>query len=242
MITVKYCRSKKRSDPHREDDLWDLAVFELRPDIADRLSVFMRFVTLHELELDPDKLKDGQYLVLGYPEFRAEKDEMDQTIVAQVLPYFAGLYDMKRNPAPDISPADHLVLDINRLDQPDGAGDKLDLDQTHGISGGGMWRILDEDEPIESLDWRQTKLVAIITDGSVPEVMGPSSTFAERRSSALLTSSTQGGRTSDPPHRGGDTRPVRPVGGFRACGRGRDERSALSGAKGDNKAVRTVRV
>ena len=133
----------------------------------------MRFVTLSELELDPDKLKDGRYLVLGYPEFRAEKDEMDQTIVAQILPYFTGLYDMERDPAPNINPADHLVLDVNRMDEADGAGDRLDLDETHEISGGGMWRILDEDQPIESLDWRQAKLVAIVTDRSVPEVMGP---------------------------------------------------------------------
>ena len=36
-----------------------------------------------------------------------------------------------------------------------------------------MWRILDEAQPIELLDWRQAKLVAIVTDRSVPEVMGP---------------------------------------------------------------------
>ena len=173
VLTVRHARSKKRADPNREDDPLDLAVFELRLDIADKLSAFMRFATLRELELDPDKLKDGRYLVLGYPEFRAEKDEMDQTIVAQVLPYFTGLYDMERDPAPNISPADHIVLDVNRRDQAGGAGDRLDLDQTHGISGGGMWRILDEDQPIESLDWRQAKLVGIITDRSVPEVMGP---------------------------------------------------------------------
>ena len=173
VMTVCYARSKKRADPNREDDPLDLAVFELRPDVAEKLSAFMRFVTLSELELDPDKLKDGRYLVLGYPEFRAEKDEMDQTIVAQILPYFTGLYDMERHPAPNISPADHLVLDVNRRDEAGGAGDRLDLDQAHGISGGGMWRILDEDQPIESLDWRQAKLVGIITDRSVPKVMGP---------------------------------------------------------------------
>ncbi len=173
VITVRYCRSKKQTDPNREDDPLDLAVLELRQDIADRLAPFMRFATLSDLELDPVKLKDGRYMVIGYPEFRAAKDEMDQTIVAQVLPYFTGLYDMERVPAPNFSPADHIVLDVNRMDEADGAGDRLDLDQTHGISGGGMWRILDEDQPIESLDWRQARLVAIMTDRSVPEVMGP---------------------------------------------------------------------
>src|SRR5262249_24471712 len=96
VITVTYARSRKRTDPNREDDPLDLAVLELRPDIADKLSGFMRFLTLSDLELDPDKLTDGRYLVIGYPGFRAEKDEMDETIVAQVLPYFTGLHDMQR--------------------------------------------------------------------------------------------------------------------------------------------------
>jgi hypothetical protein len=172
VLTVSYVRSKIRSKPNREDDPLDLAVLELRPEIADQLAAFMRFVRLSELELDPDKLKDGRYLVVGYPEFRAEKDEMDQTIVAQVLPYFTGPYDMEHNPAPDISPADHLALDVNRVDEA-GGGDLLDLDQTHGISGGGMWRVLDENQAIDTLDWRHSKLAAIITDRSDPEVMGP---------------------------------------------------------------------
>jgi hypothetical protein len=29
-----------------------------------------------------------------------------------------------------------------------------------------------KDQPIESLDWRHARLVAIVTDRSVPEVMG----------------------------------------------------------------------
>ncbi len=173
VITVKYARSQKRTDPNRGDDPLDLAVFELRPDIADKLSAFMRFVALSELVLDPEKLTNGRYLVLGYPEFRAEKDEMDQTVVAQVLPYFTGLYDMERVPAANISPADHLVLDVNRTDEPASAGNRLDLDHTHGISGGGVWRVLDEDQPIEALNWRRAKLAAIVTDRSLPEVMGP---------------------------------------------------------------------
>ena len=66
VITVRYCRSKKQTDPNREDDPLDLAVLELRPDIADKLASSMRFLTLSDLELNPDKLKDGRYLVVGY--------------------------------------------------------------------------------------------------------------------------------------------------------------------------------
>jgi len=173
VTTASFVRPKMPASLNRDDEPLDLAVLELKPDIADKLSAFTRFVTLGELGLDPDKLNSGLYLVLGYPAFRVENDEMDQIIEAQIMPYFTNLYDMVSNPVPNISPADHLVLEVNRLDEDEGSGDRIDLDQTHGISGCGVWRVLDEGQPIGSLDWRNAKLVAIVTDRSLPEVMGP---------------------------------------------------------------------
>jgi len=165
--------SPKEADPNREDDPIDMAVLELRPEVADKLAEFMRFVTLNELEVNPKKLQDGWYLVNGYSDFRAEKDEMEQIVDAQNLPYFTRLHDLERSPIPNVSRTDHVVLEVNRTDEAGGEWDRLDLDRTHGISGGGMWRVLDEGEPIQSLNWRQGRLVAIITDRSDPEVMGP---------------------------------------------------------------------
>ena len=75
-----------------------MAVLELTRDVAEKLSTFMRFLTLDDLQLDPDKLKDGVFLVEGYPDFRAETDEMDETLVAQNMPYITGLYDIERFP------------------------------------------------------------------------------------------------------------------------------------------------
>ena len=84
---VRYCWSKIQSDPNRDDDPVDMAVLELTRDVTEKLSTFMRFLTLDDLQLDSDKLKDGVFLVEGYPDFRAETDEMDETIVAQNMPY-----------------------------------------------------------------------------------------------------------------------------------------------------------
>ena len=80
------------------------------------------------------------YLVNGYPDFRAEKDEMEEVIVAGNLPYFTGLWDVNEMSIPDVNPADHIVLDVNQVDEPGGVWDGLILDKTHGISGGGVWR------------------------------------------------------------------------------------------------------
>jgi len=150
----------------------DVAVLELTPDVADKLSSFMRFLTLEDLQLDPDKLKGGLYLVNGYPDFRAETDKMDETIVAQNMPYITGLYDIDQLPAPNFRPTDHIALEVVPPYESGGFSCGLDLDKCQGISGGGMWRMLDEGQPIESLDWRQVKLVAIVTDRYVPESVG----------------------------------------------------------------------
>jgi hypothetical protein len=173
VFTERYCRSKKQTDPNREDDPLDLAVLELKHDIADKLAKFMRFIKLSDLELDPEKLKDGLYLVNGCPDFRAEIDEMEQTIVADNLPYFTGIYSAQHVLPSQISPGDHIVLEVNRIDAPGDECNRLDLDKAHGISGGGIWRVLDEGQPIDALDWRRAKLVAIVTDRSVPDIMGP---------------------------------------------------------------------
>jgi hypothetical protein len=165
----RYCRSKKQEDPNREDDPIDVAVLELTQEVADKLSTFMRFLTLDDLELDPDKLNDGLFLVNGFPDFRAEKDEMDQTIVAGNLPYMSGLFDIESFSVPNLSPKDHIALEVSLSSDAGG----LDLDKAQGISGCGMWRLLDEGQPIEALDWRKAKLVPIVTDRSDPDLAAP---------------------------------------------------------------------
>jgi len=170
---VRYCGSKIQSDPNRDDDPVDMAVLELTRDVAEKLSTFMRFLTLDDLQLDPDKLKDGVFLVEGYPDFRAETDEMDETIVAQNMPYITGLYDIEQFPAPNFRPPEHIALEVVPPYESGGFSCGLDLDKCKGISGGGIWRMLDVGQPIQSLNWRQVKLVAIVTDRSDPDSIGP---------------------------------------------------------------------
>jgi hypothetical protein len=165
--------SKVRTDPNREDDPVDMAVVELTSKVANKLSTYMRFLTLNDLLLDPVKLKDGSYLVNGYPDFRADRDEMDEIIVTQNLPFMTMLYDIDRSPAPNLNSIDHIALEVDPPYESGGVSYGLDLDKANGISGCGIWRMLDEGKPIESLDWRQAKLVAIVTDRSDPDSTEP---------------------------------------------------------------------
>ena len=81
--TVKFLCSKPGMGPFRGDDPIDVAVVELSPEVAMKLSAFMRFLSLADLLLDPQIPQHGACLVNGLPDLRVEKDEMDETIIAQ---------------------------------------------------------------------------------------------------------------------------------------------------------------
>ena len=50
------------------------------------------------------------------------------------------------------------------------------------MSGGGIWRLYDEDQPIQTLDWRKARLVGIITEGTDPDYEGTTDYFGVQKS------------------------------------------------------------
>jgi hypothetical protein len=170
--TVKFLCSKPGKDPFRSDDPIDVAVVELSQEVAAKLSEFMRFLSPEDLLLDPQKLEHGTYLVNGFPDSRVEKDEMDETIVAQNLPYFTHLHDREQPPIPDFSPLNNIALDARNPYQDSEFSFGVDHEYSEGMSGGGIWRLYDEGQPIDSLDWKKAKLVGIFTEGTDPKYKG----------------------------------------------------------------------
>jgi hypothetical protein len=162
--------SERGEDPFRGDDPIDVAVVELSQEVTGKLSEFMRFLSPDDLLLDPQKLEHGAYLVNGFPHSRVEKDEMEETIVAQNLPYFTCLHNCTQPPIPDFSRLYNIALDARKPYQDGEFSFGVDLEYTEGMSGGGIWRLYDEGQPIQVLDWKKAKLVGILTEGTDPEV------------------------------------------------------------------------
>jgi hypothetical protein len=170
---VKLICSKPGMEPNRDDDPLDVAVVELSQEVMKELSGFMRFLTPDDLLLDPEQLKDGVYLVNGFPDSRVERDEMDETIDAVNLPYITDLHDSKGHPIPNFDPRDNVALEAHPPHDEDKMSFGIDLESSPGMSGGGIWRLLDEGQPIEKIDWRKAKLVGIVTERSRAEYTGP---------------------------------------------------------------------
>lgn len=151
---------------NRDDDPIDIAVFELRPETFEKLETYMRFITLADIEWREDKVKHGLYLINGFPSFRCKVDEMDERVVSQNLPFFTTVYDLSKNPSFDLKPGDNLAFEAHPPHELKGVSYGLDVNTIDGMSGCGIWRILDEGEPFESFDWRNAKLVGIVTEQS----------------------------------------------------------------------------
>ena len=146
----------------RGDDWIDLAVIELERDVADTLATYTRFLTLSDLELNPAHLENGQFAFIGYPGDRAEKDEAYRTIVATNLPYFTSLHDHQKLPVPEFDENMHIIVDINEPTIKDGIPYGYDPANLAGVSGCGLWRISDQNSPIDAMDWRNAKQIGII--------------------------------------------------------------------------------
>ena len=143
-----------------------MAVVELSQEVAEKLSEFMRFLSPEDLLLDPQKLEHGTYLVNGFPDSRVEEDEMDETIVAQNLPYFTYLHRRDQPPIPDFSPLNNIALDARNAYQDGEFSFGVDHEYSEGMSGGGIRApTMMKASPSRRIDWKKAKLVGIFKKG-----------------------------------------------------------------------------
>jgi hypothetical protein len=126
----------------------------------------VRFITLADIEWRDDQLKDGLFVVNGFPSFQCKIDDMDEEVRSRNLPFFTTVYDLSTNPAFDLKPRDHIALEAHPPFELQGVSYGLDVNTIDGMSGCGTWRVLDKGEPLESFDWRNAKLVGIVTEQS----------------------------------------------------------------------------
>jgi hypothetical protein len=148
--------SRRRNDPHmRNDDPWDVAVVELTPDLAARLSETRRFLGLPDLDTAAE-FSQGIYYLYGYPNVFVDTDVQARTVQCKYLSYATELYTGERD-ARD-SPVDLLVV---YSEGQTFEGEAVSLPWPHGISGGGVWRLADPAKPIDFWRPEDVRLVGI---------------------------------------------------------------------------------
>jgi hypothetical protein len=125
----------KRAD--RDNDPFDIGVAELHADTAVRLTPYWRFARLMELDIATPPLQ-AYYYVLGFPISMTQSDSVARTSNVRALSYVTGLYDGERDSS---TSGAELLLDYPEENQ-DTAGRLTAVPNPKGISGCGIWRLL----------------------------------------------------------------------------------------------------
>ena len=141
-----------------EQETIDIAVWELTQDVVEQLVPTRRFLGMMDVDLRSVSLQ-GLYLITGYP--------ISYTVVSPeavrptVLKYVAFIFSGDLDAVDNFDPSTHILLQHQRHGQ-SVQGQAFSAPRMNGMSGGGIWRLL-ELRPNWNQDWKRSdvKLVAI---------------------------------------------------------------------------------
>ncbi len=143
---------------YTKDRRVDIAVSELPQSIVERLLPTRTFLGMMDVDLQSHSAP-GLYLILGYPSSCTEITA--EAVRPTVLKYAAIIYSGDTDGLENFDPTLHLLLQHDEVGR-DAAGQPLLSPAIEGMSGGGIWRLL-ELKPAWNQTWKRSdaKLVAI---------------------------------------------------------------------------------
>ena len=140
-------------------DPFDVAIVRLAPEFAEMVLTYANPVTLDKLELEDDRLAPGRYLLYGYPCAFTERDDELKEVSSGGIAYITNTYEGDRAPT-RFDCKKHLVINYRFEGHSDQSGNPSII-PAFGMSGSGVWRLMDKATPIERIDGRRIKLAAI---------------------------------------------------------------------------------
>jgi hypothetical protein len=155
-------RSAATNDPYyRNDEPFDLAVCELSSEVAERIAVSKRFLRL--LDVDPwDKQEPRSwYMVYGFPTSLSPADEGSRSINSNAFAIATFLYCDERGVLDNYDRAVSIALDFDPTNIRDDAGREAVPPEPNGMSGCGIWRLVEAGTDTRMWTPEKVKLVAI---------------------------------------------------------------------------------
>ena len=143
---------------YTKDRRVDIAVWELPQSIVEQLLPTRTFLGMMDVDLQSHSPKE-LYLILGYPSSCTEITA--EAVRPTVLKYVAYIYSGDTDGLENFDPSLHILLQHDR-DGRDATGQPLLSPTIQGMSGCGIWRLL-ELKPAWNQTWKRSdaKLVAI---------------------------------------------------------------------------------
>jgi hypothetical protein len=137
----------------------DVAAIELPPSIVAEFLPERRFLTMADVDTEP-RPQNSLYLVFGFPNAWYRRIEDVQT--TDSLCFLGSIYDEKLNPDTFFDTAVHITLGFDQRCQNVLTQEEKILPKIHGISGCGIWRLINYSAAqIDGWNPSKIRLVAI---------------------------------------------------------------------------------
>jgi hypothetical protein len=145
-----------REDAHmRKVDPFDVAVFELLPSVAEKITEPRRFIRLMDIDASTEQIP-GLYIVTGYPIEFTKPNFSHKLIYSKPLPYVTGLYQGGCEP----HWGSFIALEYS-YQSVDVDGALQQMPHPSGMSGCGIWRLAEASKPADLWKPTDVRLVAI---------------------------------------------------------------------------------
>jgi len=155
-------RSSETNDPYyRTDESFDSAVCELSSEVAAQIAVNKRFLRL--IDVDPWDRQEPRswYMVYGYPTSLSPPDEQTRSIGSAAVAFATFIYCDERGPLDNYDRAVSIALDFDPTNIRDDAGHTAVPPHPEGMSGCGIWRLVEAGTDTRLWTPNEVKLVAI---------------------------------------------------------------------------------
>lgn len=155
-------RTSKTKDPHhRTDEPFDMAVCELSRETATQIAVRKRFLRLNDVDPWDRQHPQTWYMVFGFPTALGSGDPATQSIVPAAVALATFLYCDERGPVERYDKEVGIALDFDSTNIRDDHGNPAIPPYPGGMSGCGIWRLVEAGTDAMRWSLDSVKLVAL---------------------------------------------------------------------------------
>jgi len=145
----------------RRNDYFDIGIIDFPPETADTLSKTRRFLTITDLDPWETLRPTSGYLVFGYPTEGSKPDHDTKSMIYEPMPYLTRLYDGDYGKLTGFQNDVEIVVKFDPERSSDQDGTPSGRLQPPGVSGGGLWRVVEDVAESDQWEPQMVKLVGI---------------------------------------------------------------------------------
>jgi hypothetical protein len=155
-------RSSETKVPYdRTDEPFDIAVCELASDTAAQIAVHKRFLRLNDVDPWDRQEPRSWYMVYGFPTKLSPPDEATRSINANAVAFATFIYCDERGALARYDKEVGIALDFDPATIKDDAGNPAVPPHPGGMSGCGIWRLIEAGTDMRRWKLDDIKLVAV---------------------------------------------------------------------------------